>query len=128
MKPYIKIVPNTWLSKDYERGFANGYVVLPKDHPFYGFDYDFITSFLDVHGCLTYARYEDNGHDGWCVGFDTLHYGDTAEKWPYEAVKEETMRLLNQLIELGNKYTREDLLQMIQDEQDLNNFESQSFE
>ena len=31
------------------------------------------------------------------IGFDTVHYGDTKAKWPIEAVKEETLRLMKQI-------------------------------
>lgn len=128
MKPYIKIIPNTWMGKDYQKGWGNGYVVLPKDHPFYGLDYDFVSSFVNVHCGLTYGSHEDNGHDGWCFGFDTMHLRDTAEEWTYQAVKEHTLNLLDQFVELGNKYTKEDVLNMLKDEEDLNAFESESFE
>jgi hypothetical protein len=111
MKPYIKLISSDWIGIT-DKGWGNGYVVLPKDHPFHGFDYDFLSSFVDVHYGLTYARHEDDGHDGWCVGFDTLHLGDTPEKWPREAVKEETMRLLEQFVYLGEKYTKEKVNQM----------------
>jgi hypothetical protein len=111
MKEYIKLMPNAWLSKDYEKGWGNGYVVLPNDHPFYGAHYDIIP--VSVHGGLTYARHEDNGHDGWCVGFDTVHFGDTAEKWTYNAVLEEAQSLMQQLIDLRDKYTRQEVIKMI---------------
>lgn len=32
-----------------------------------------------------------------CIGFDTVHYGDTKEKWPIEAIKEETLNLMKQI-------------------------------
>ena len=35
-----------------------------------------------------------------CIGFDTLHYGDTKEKWPEDAVKAETIRLMEQIEKL----------------------------
>lgn len=34
------------------------------------------------------------------IGFDTLHYGDTREKWPIEKVKEETLNLMRQIEKL----------------------------
>ena len=35
-----------------------------------------------------------------CIGFDTVHYGDTLEKWPIEAVKKETLNLKKQIEDL----------------------------
>ena len=107
MQAYIKLVKTTWLGQSFDKGWGNGYVILPKEHPFHGYDYDFITQFVNVHSGLTYASSEDNGHGGWCIGFDTMHLWDTSEKWPYEAVKEETLRLLDQMVKLGEKYTKE---------------------
>ena len=50
-------------------GAINGYVRIPKGHPWSGLDYDDVEPRPDVHGGLTY------GKDGW-FGFDTLHAGD----------------------------------------------------
>ena len=38
-----------------------------------------------------------------CIGFDTLHCGDTKEKWPEDAVKAETIRLMEQIEKLLEK-------------------------
>jgi hypothetical protein len=38
-----------------------------------------------------------------CIGFDTLHYGDTKAKWGIEAVKKETLRLMEQIEKLLEK-------------------------
>lgn len=85
-------------------GWGNGYVVLPKDHPWYGKDYDDID--CDVHGGLTFGEpadkltkweqitKEDAGK--WVIGFDTAHYQDSLERWPKEAVEKETQRLAKQ--------------------------------
>lgn len=55
----------------------NGYVALPKGHPWYGKGYDDID--VEVHGGLTFAR-EGNGHEWergyWWVGFDCAHAWD----------------------------------------------------
>ena len=32
-----------------------------------------------------------------CIGFDTLHYDDTRERWTLEATKEETLNLMKQI-------------------------------
>lgn len=47
--------------------FVNGYVELPKDHPWIGKDYDEIP--VEIHGGLTYST--DN-----VIGFDTGHAFD----------------------------------------------------
>lgn len=31
------------------------------------------------------------------IGFDTVHHGDTLDKWPIDKVKEETLRLMKQI-------------------------------
>jgi hypothetical protein len=55
----------------------NGYVALPKGHPYYGKGYDDID--VEVHGGLTFAQEGDgkNWAKGyWWVGFDCAHWGD----------------------------------------------------
>ena len=37
------------------------------------------------------------------IGFDTLHYGDSKDKWPIESVKAETFRLKEQIEKLLEK-------------------------
>lgn len=55
----------------------NGYVALPKGHPYYGKHYDNI--YVDIHGGLTFSR-GGNGEEWekgyWWLGFDTGHYMD----------------------------------------------------
>lgn len=62
-------------------GTLNGYVAVPRGHPYFGKDYDEIE--IEVHGGLTYA-YSDLGffengifEDIWWLGFDTAHFGDS---------------------------------------------------
>jgi hypothetical protein len=114
MKEYMKLIPNTWLGT-YDCGWGNGYVILPINHPFHGAPYDVINNFVSVHGGLTYSNRADDGHAGWCVGFDTAHLADTKERWPREAVLAETERLMEQLISLGRKYTAEEVEAMVSD-------------
>lgn len=78
------------------RGWGNGYVALPKEHPCFGKSYYDID--VKVHGGLTYAEMEG---DFWVVGFDTAHAFDSMEKWPKEKVEEETIRLRDQLEEMS---------------------------
>lgn len=67
-----------------------GYVILPKKHKLYEKGYDDIKvrakgilglfkkrKYIDVHGGLTYADYEDKENkEGWTIGFDCAHSGD----------------------------------------------------
>jgi len=76
-------------------GWGNGYVHLPPGHKWYGKNHDKIP--VEVHGGLTYSEWDEE-KICWVIGFDTNHSGDTLEKWPREAVLEETERLLQQCL------------------------------
>lgn len=96
-------------------GWGNGYVILPKEHPFYGQHYMEINRLcpeIQVHGGLTFSgpvrhlRLETKQYlpkDSWAVGFDTMHLGDTIEKWPKHKVMEEAIKLRKQLVVFGMK-------------------------
>lgn len=106
-------VENTWLTPDHlacglSHGWGNGYVIIPKNHPFYGVNYNIINHFVNVHGGLTYSEYckedsllifnlnrEDVGK--WVIGFDTAHAGDNPEIWHKGAVQAEVDNLLTQV-------------------------------
>jgi hypothetical protein len=100
-------------------GFANGYVVIPKDHPLWGLDYNSeeIES-LNVHGGITFSEkvdedminhilwgkdLEDEDLGSWLIGFDTRHrkLGDTLEKWPRKKVEMEVIKLIRQVEKLA---------------------------
>jgi hypothetical protein len=56
----------------------NGYVGLPKGHPYYGLHYSDMMS-VNVHGGITFAGKGDGSLRAkkyWWVGFDTGHYSD----------------------------------------------------
>ena len=100
----INLIENTWLqryrsSTGTANGWGNGYVRICEGHPFYEKEYDKIP--VDVHRGLTYSNHnESDGKyftEGYWVGFDTAHYGDTLEKWPKDAVYEETLYLFKQI-------------------------------
>jgi hypothetical protein len=78
-----------------DRGLFNGYIIIPPGHPWHGMDYVEIDA--SVHGGLTYAAAE--GDDGWMIGFDTAHYGDTAENWPVGRVAEQCHLLMIQALD-----------------------------
>lgn len=89
-------------------GWGNGYILLPKDHPCFGMEYSDIyenypnTSF-NVE--ITFSRssfdvldwdelpQEARVNEHWVVGFDTMHWGDTEEKWPKSKVESESAKM-----------------------------------
>ena len=98
-------------------GFANGYVVIPKDHPLWGLEYtaEEIES-LNVHGGITFSEkvdedminhilwgkdLEDEDLGGWLIGFDTRHSGDNLKKWPRKKVEIEVINLIRQVEKLA---------------------------
>lgn len=107
-------------------GEYNGYVGFNKDFnkdlPFSSINgeccYDESLDYLvSVHGGITFDRTwgemkdasiipltsipaPEELKDYRVIGFDTLHYGDTRERWPIEKVKEETLNLMHQIEKL----------------------------
>lgn len=88
------------------KGWGNGYVIIPKEHPLHGKGYDEIDEIINVHGGLTFSAkvseirrfisddlYDELEPDSFVYGFDTAHYGDNIEKWSKEAVLLETEKL-----------------------------------
>ena len=57
-----------------DMGHRCGYVSVPKEHPWYGKDYNEVD--LDVHGGVTYAGMRD---DLWWFGYDCAHLGDARD-------------------------------------------------
>ena len=104
---------NIWLDKEssiicqirnmqefavFRRGWGNGYIGLPKNHPWYNIPYNDINDILyknkigNIHGGITFA---EKIKDYWVIGFDTAHSDNNIDTWNKEAVKEETIKLLN---------------------------------
>lgn len=98
-------------SVNMERGWGNGYAVLPKGHPCHGMHHDAIHDNYEIeaHGGLTYSGLTKDlpgtvklQLDGikvtncWIVGFDTAHTWDTPKRWPKEAVKAHAKELAQQ--------------------------------
>ena len=84
----------------FNRGWGNGYVLVPEGHKFHDKRYDDID--VDVHGGLTFSEHIPEGDDfgwrpGYWVGFDTAHTGDNKEKWTKSEVLKETISLFIQL-------------------------------
>lgn len=90
-----------------EKGWGNGYVALPPEHPYHGIGYDSIE--VDVHGGLTYAeeahRFKDRPteipDDYWILGFDTSHLNNNPRDQDELFVKLQTEHLKKQLLEMS---------------------------
>jgi len=96
--------------RGFYKGWGNGYVVIPKSHPFYEKSYDELNDIINVHGGLTYAghiniyskkHYPELTKDdvgSWMIGFDTAHWNDTLHSCPKEYVILETLNLKMQVL------------------------------
>lgn len=111
MKSFIKEKPwaaNVGSSSLLSGGWGNGYVIIPKGHPYHGLHYDEINEHIEIHRGLTFSENASDLDDwpeissddlgGWVVGFDTIHAGDTLDNCPQSFVEKETERLKQQLI------------------------------
>ena len=106
MKCCACIIPG--IPMPFERGWGNGYVLIPEGHPLYGKDYyDPKCETLEVHGGITYAApsipskdaefiTEEPDFEYWVFGFDTAHCYDNSSM-DKEWVKRETLRFKEQL-------------------------------
>lgn len=56
-------------------GHLCGYVKVDRDHPVYGFNYERMSEYFNVHGGLTYSGHLES-EDHWYFGFDCGHSGD----------------------------------------------------
>jgi len=86
------------MSSLFARGWGNGYVKIPEDHPLHGQSYvdsNEINS-LDVPGGVTYTDY-DSEDGGWVIGFDTAHAYNNPITHNKFFVMRETTNLLLQL-------------------------------
>jgi hypothetical protein len=120
----------------FEYGWGNGYVLLPKNHPFYKVHYDNINVY--AHGGLTYSELfkseyflkwiENLEFDGdvtyenfkffddyWVIGFDTSHYGDNEYNCHKSYVMNETIDLMNQCLDNNVKSIKKYKKQYISD-------------
>ena len=110
----------------FDFGYGNGYVLIPKGHPFYNKncdDIEFISDYgLNVHGGITFCEYFDSDNflelikdrefcgdvnlenykkfdRYWIIGFDTNHYGDNKNNCSKEYVIKETEYLLDKCLD-----------------------------
>lgn len=105
MKYKTKVREIDWMSRgsSMDFGWGNGYVGVPKGHPWYAVDYNEID--CEVHGGLTYGQFDKGSKDKdlFWFGFDMAHGGDTLADWPKSRVEAETQKLLEQAIAAGEK-------------------------
>ena len=103
-----------------ERGWGNGYLVIPERHPLFEVHYDTInqSNHMQAHGDWTFSQFynkmkkiEDeiifdgpsfklNSND-WIIGFDTAHYNDNLINWSKKEV-------FNHIRELAEYYGKEE--------------------
>ena len=80
-----------------------GYVMVTPGSGLWGSEYGEVYDVLGAHGDLTYSSnaggedYPARSEDGWWVGFDCGHAGDTVERWTLEAVAGECEDLARQV-------------------------------
>lgn len=107
-------------------GYANGYVAIPPSHPYYAKDYNDVP--VEIHGGLTFGNeiewfadltdaekkdvtpinfdsLNEIPSDYYVFGFDTLHFGDTINRYDRAWCIKETEELAKQLkqIEIKSK-------------------------
>jgi len=116
---YKNLIPkqlfiNTWLSGT-DHGFANGYVAVTKEHPWYKKHYNEIN--IHIHGGLTFSKFitDDHVKKGfsveflglWCVGFDTCHYNDNQTNSDYTFCLNELNKLHSKAKKALNRKIRQ---------------------
>ena len=97
----ISLIPSHFTMEGFDSGWGNGYVKISSNHPSYGKHYDDID--VMVHGGVTYSEEVEgdfHGSEGYWIGFDTSHSGDTKQRWTKGLVLRETKELLKQLYRL----------------------------
>ena len=91
---YIFLLENNWIPED-QCGWGNGYIVLPKGHKFHGKHYDDIMSEVDTCEELTYSEPDEEGN--WVIGWDSAHYWQTKDNYPFSKVLSQTICIQKQL-------------------------------
>lgn len=76
-----------------------GYVKVPRSHPFFGAQYQEIEDDIEVHGGLTFSGIAIFAN-GYLIGFDCAHYGDSPEVQNEEYTLNECKKIVDQLIEI----------------------------
>ena len=67
-----------WEFDNLALGHWCGYILIPKEHPWYGRDVfkDYADMDVDVHGGLTHGKLDHPKEGGWWIGFDCAHSWD----------------------------------------------------
>jgi len=123
---------NDWLRDEYtqvpgltkrEMGWGNGYCALPPEHPCYGMKYGDIyhtytygwpseltfSDKLPFNWSLDFKRDTGLSDDNyWLIGFDTMHFMDTLERWPKERVQEAADQMAYNFLEIWIKKERDE--------------------
>ena len=121
MSVFYLIIESHLKIPSYDRGWGNGYVLVPPYHPYYDDvnvevhygltwgsrvgDFNIIKDDLQVEYCPSLKKIIDDGNvdslkDYWVYGFDTAHHMDSISRWPKEAVWIETEDLYEQFIDI----------------------------
>lgn len=105
-------ISNAWMEEK-RRGWGNGYVCIPEDHPLFGEDHEMINMELGLYnlgGGLTYSGLSCNFNSPekpegnyWIVGFDTNHLGDNMDNCSKEKVEEITQEIKRKIEEYPKK-------------------------
>lgn len=79
-------------------GARCGYVSAPEGSLAFDCHYgDEPLANMIVHGGITFSGPSRLDGTGWWIGWDTMHYGDTPDRWTLDAVIAETNRLAEQV-------------------------------
>lgn len=117
---YYKNCPHLYLDEVFGRGQYNGYVGIDKETwdkyiGVYSY-FDLPNDFPQPHGGVTYLTikekrlgdipiiaidnsFDTNLEDYVIIGFDTLHFGDNYTKWDFDAVRNETRRWRDEIVD-----------------------------
>jgi hypothetical protein len=101
--PAFVLYRESMICKKYENidlgNYRCGYVSVPENHVFYGKDYSFLDSDIDVHGGLTFSDFLslEGKKDNYCFGYDTHHSFDYQIVRSLEYCVEECEKLADQL-------------------------------
>jgi hypothetical protein len=86
------------MSSLFDRGWGNGYVAVPRGHPWYRRDYNDLH--VEASGGMTFSDFgkhlgscPEHLQNHWVVGFDTGHAWNTSENSDKKMVIAETIEL-----------------------------------
>jgi len=109
----LKAYTKAGIASPLDVGWGNGYVVIPKDHPWFNVEEHLMP--VNVNGGITFSsiinlemleiwkELDEQDIGDYLIGFDTGHYNDTFKKWPKKRVIQETIELERQIRSLGER-------------------------